>query len=367
MVAICWAVILWQVHKHKENEKKLVEDAMVARTSAEQGDAKAETRLGTKYYYGDGVSQDYSEASSWYRKAADQAFPGGEEGLAYLYLHGQGVPQDDAEALRWYRKAADQGDVKAETALALMYSHGRGVAEDDAEALRWLQRAASQGYPAAEYDLGNVYFYGQGVAQDRVEAGRWYRKAADQGDVYAQRALGLKGPGPSAFLKTDLLVATIGSLMLLAGSWRSRHRDRRWRATALTGLVGLSYVGVDLYGLYHFGRMQVGYELDAFDLVKHGLSGAFIILLVSVVYSLERPNRARMVLKVAGAVWVASNFFAIMHFNLRHLVPAVRSFWMVNGLLIGMAIPLAVFLWRARDRQSRDGEVATFDGPEQHP
>jgi hypothetical protein len=357
-------LILWQVYKHKGNEKKLAEDARVARTSAEQSDARAETRLGTKYYYGDGVSQDYSKALSWYRKAADQGFSGGEEGLAYLYLHGQGVSQDYAEALRWYRKAAEQGDAKAETALALMYSHGRGVAVDDAEALRWLQRAAGQGYPAAEYDLGNVYYYGQGVAQDRVEADRWYRKAADQGDVSAQRALGLKGPGPSAFLKTDLLVAIIGSLMLLAGSWRSRHRDRRWRATALTGLVGVSYVGVDLYGLYDFGWMRAGYGIDAFYLVKHGLSGAFIVLLISVVYSLERPHRARMVLKVAGAVWVAFNIVAMMHFNLRHLVPAVRLFWMVNGLLVGMAIPLAAFLWRAGGRESRDGEVAAFEGPE---
>jgi hypothetical protein len=50
MVAICGAVLLWQVHKHKVNEAKLAEDARTVRASAEHGDAKAETRLGSMYY-----------------------------------------------------------------------------------------------------------------------------------------------------------------------------------------------------------------------------------------------------------------------------------------------------------------------------
>jgi hypothetical protein len=58
MVAICVAVILWQFYKHKGNETKLAEDARTARASAEHGDAKAETGLGSMYYYGEGVSRD---------------------------------------------------------------------------------------------------------------------------------------------------------------------------------------------------------------------------------------------------------------------------------------------------------------------
>jgi hypothetical protein len=318
------------------------------------------------YYYGDGVSPDYSKALSWYRKAADQGFSGGEEGLAYLYLHGQGVPQDDAEALGWYRKAADQGDAKAQTALALMYSRGLGVPEDDAEAFHWFHKAADQGHAAAEYDLGNVYYYGRGVPQDRAEADRWYHKAADQSDVYAQRALGLRGAGPSTFDKTFISAVILASLILLRGSLRSRHRGQRWRTTALTGLVGLCHEGVELYGAYHFGRLQAGLGVDAFNLVLHALSGSFIVLAVSVLYSLERPKRATMGLKVAGAVFVAFNILAMMHLSWRHLVPAVRLFSTVNGLLVGMAIPLAVLLWRAGGRNSRDAEVAAIERPEQH-
>ena len=37
---------------------------------AEQGDAKAQYKLGTMYYFGHGVPQDYWEAVRWYRKAA---------------------------------------------------------------------------------------------------------------------------------------------------------------------------------------------------------------------------------------------------------------------------------------------------------
>jgi uncharacterized protein len=72
MVGICGAMILWQVDKHKGNETKLVEDARAARASAQHGDAKAEIELGSMYYYGEGVSRDYSEALRWFRRAADQ-------------------------------------------------------------------------------------------------------------------------------------------------------------------------------------------------------------------------------------------------------------------------------------------------------
>ncbi len=45
------------------------------RKAAEQGNAKAQCRLGWCYYYGDGVYKDRAEAMKWYRQAAEQGDP----------------------------------------------------------------------------------------------------------------------------------------------------------------------------------------------------------------------------------------------------------------------------------------------------
>ena len=42
------------------------------RKDAEQGDARGQTNLGTRYYHGWGVKMDYTAAVEWYRKAADE-------------------------------------------------------------------------------------------------------------------------------------------------------------------------------------------------------------------------------------------------------------------------------------------------------
>jgi hypothetical protein len=92
---------------------------------AEQGDAKAQYRLGASYAYGEGVPKDYTEAVRWCRKAADQGDAKARYALGFMSDKGQGVPQDYAEVARWHRKAADQGDVDAQYVLSDMYRNGQ--------------------------------------------------------------------------------------------------------------------------------------------------------------------------------------------------------------------------------------------------
>jgi TPR repeat protein len=42
--------------------------------AADQGDAKAQSNLGTMYAFGKGVLKDYKQAVYWYQKAADQGY-----------------------------------------------------------------------------------------------------------------------------------------------------------------------------------------------------------------------------------------------------------------------------------------------------
>ena len=138
------------------------------RPLAEQGDAKAQTRLGEMYRWGWGVTQDKAEAVRWWRKAAKQGHARTQYELGRRYYRGWGVPQDYKEAARWYRKAAEQGLARAQSNLGVMYEKGYGVTQVYKEAVRWYRMAAKQGDAYAQYWLGEMYRDGEGVMQDRV-------------------------------------------------------------------------------------------------------------------------------------------------------------------------------------------------------
>jgi TPR repeat protein len=80
-----------------------------------------------------------------------------------MYYYGEGVSRDYSEALRWFRRAADQGEANAECSLGSMTYHGRGVQQDDAVAANLFRRAADQGLARAEYDLGYCITTGKGL------------------------------------------------------------------------------------------------------------------------------------------------------------------------------------------------------------
>ncbi len=355
MITICGAVILWQVNRHKENETKLAADARAARASAEKGDAKAETRLGSMYYYGEGVSRDYSEALRWFRRAADQGAARAQYDVGLMYDLGKGVPQDDAEALRWYRKAADQGEARAECSLGSMTYNGREVQKDDAAAANLYRRAAEQGLARAEYYLGYLYYYGQGVKEDRAEANRLYRKAADQGDANAQRALGLRSNGLSPLGAITLMAMSLGWLWVLNDPLPPGHslRNRQHRALNLAGLLVSVYLGMSLYRVLAVFPSVLA--VNAFYFTKSLVVGIPIALVVSV----ATPKGAKYVLGISGILFIGTNFIVIAHHELRHFAATVRGFSVANGLLLGISIPLALFLSRDRARgiANRDSEV----------
>ncbi len=160
------------------------------RPLAEQGDARAQARLGTMYMNGEGVPKNAEEGVRWYREAAAQGFMDAQVNLGTAYARGEGVPKDDAVAARWYRMAAEQGDAVAQGTLGMMYQIGIGLRQNSSKAVHWYAKAAEGGYALAQVALGAMYHQGDGVTQDSVAAASWYRKAAEQGDPEAQWQLG---------------------------------------------------------------------------------------------------------------------------------------------------------------------------------
>jgi Sel1 repeat len=355
---VCGAVITWQVHKANVHER-LVEEARAVRARAEQGDATAETRLSNIYYYGRGVPLDYTEALRWARKAADQGDAHAQYDIGYLYERGRGVPQDYTEALRWYHKASDQGEAWAQASIGDMYYNNRGVPQDRAVAASWYRQAADRGLAKAQYDLGYMYYHGQGVPQDPVEADRWYHKAADQGYKNAQRALGLRSNGLSIFYAIILAALFSWCLWILKDSVLSGRspRDREQRGLALLGLFGLTHVGLRLYQF--FGVFHSGLAVNIFQFFEYVVLG----IMIGIGGYFFPPKRSKVLLGISCALFVGVNLLVISRPDFWRRAQAVRGLVSLDGLLLGISIPIAIFLWLAHKKST--GEINQVSGP--HP
>lgn len=98
--------------------------------------------------------------------------------LAERYYKGDGLKQDYTQAAHWYKKLAETGVLKAQLTLGLMYIKGSGVKKNDEEAVHWLTQAAEQRLPMAQYLLGVASLEGHGVQQDPIKAYMWFEIAA---------------------------------------------------------------------------------------------------------------------------------------------------------------------------------------------
>ena len=130
-----------QLYKQKDFKAMLA----ILQPLAEQGDAIAQSLLGSVYKEGQGVKQDYFEAVKWFRQAAEQGLARAQYNLGLMYDKGQGVKQDDVEAVKWYRQAAEQGDTDAQTLLGFSYLLGTGIQVNKALAKEWLGKACDNG------------------------------------------------------------------------------------------------------------------------------------------------------------------------------------------------------------------------------
>jgi TPR repeat protein len=324
-----------------------------SRKAADQGYARAQAGLASMYYEGKGVPQDYAESVRWSRKAADQGDAWGQAALASAYYDGRGVPQDYTESVRWSRKAAEQGFAIAQYALGFAYYEGKGVAQDYTEAAHWYRKAAEQGDPKAQYALGYMYSQGKGVPRDDAEAARWYRKAAKQGNEYAQRALDFRKTRLSTGSKIRLAGVFLASISLLFGAYRSGGVfDPKQRVTTTAGLLGLSWVGLDVYGSLYFTFLQAISAVDAFYFFKYLLTGACLAMFIFVLWP------AKIVLRTSGALFILNiglSIYFLAHYHVTRFGLAVRLLFCTAGLWtlwIGMLIPSAIFWLEGKKTQS---------------
>ena len=141
----------------------------------------------------------FAEAFEAWQAAAAAGDANGALFAGVLSDTGEGVTQDYDQALTFYRRAAELGSAAGAFNVGVMYDAGRGVAPDPQQAAIWYARAAAKGFPRAEYNLALLYEAGTGVPRDRAAAIAFYTKAAAHGIPAARmhlRQLGQTFAGP---------------------------------------------------------------------------------------------------------------------------------------------------------------------------
>jgi tetratricopeptide (TPR) repeat protein len=228
-----------------------------------------------------------------------------------------------------------------------MYEQGQGVPQDYAEALCWYRKAVDQSYASAQYNLGNMYYYGRGVPRDPAEAVRWYHKAADQGDEYAQRVLHIKWKGMSTIMKISLSLGFLGSSLLVGSLTPGGHfGGGNRRRSALAGLLVLSTMALDLFGFRCIGILTPLSAVAAFQIVKGLLTGTLVAILLSIVLPTNIwPKAVKTGLVIFGLLFIGNDLFVVSNHKLRGVALALRSFWSINGMLLGTIVSLAIVLW----------------------
>lgn len=151
------------------------------RLKAGAGDADAQLKIGSVFFKGHELDQDYAEAAKWFKLAAQQGLAEAQYNLGMMYATGRGVPQDFAAAASWYRLAADQHLAIAELNLGVACNYGEGVKKDEAQALRWFRLAADQNEAVAQFNLAAMYANGQGTEQNLPESYRWAKLSVEHG------------------------------------------------------------------------------------------------------------------------------------------------------------------------------------------
>lgn len=128
----------------------------------------------------------YADAIAAIRRPALDGYRSAQSAVGTLYYRGMGVPQDFKEAVRWWRLAADQGDPPAQFGLARALSAGLGTEKDIATSNRLMELSAKAGFAPAMYELGASLYYGNGGEPARSVGWHWLERAASRGDVSAQ-------------------------------------------------------------------------------------------------------------------------------------------------------------------------------------
>ena len=138
-------------------KKAMKEEAEVAalRAKAEGGDEIAMKRLGFSYRDGKrGLKQDYTQAFTWFKRAADLSDVTALTVCGDAYLRGEGVEYNPVRGVAMHARAAELGSEWACGILGEANAEGEhGFDQDPQEATHWYREMQTCGKRNASEDL----------------------------------------------------------------------------------------------------------------------------------------------------------------------------------------------------------------------
>ncbi|HMK23474.1 MAG TPA: hypothetical protein VK466_14155, partial [Terriglobales bacterium] len=78
------------------------------------------------------------------------------------------------------------------------------------------------------------------------------------------------------------------------------------------------------------------------------------------------PDGAKAMLAISSVALIGFNTYAFVRYDLRHLAPAIRLFYMGNGLTIGMSITSGTLLW-LQGTKEREQNACRESGVPEYP
>jgi TPR repeat protein len=169
---------------------------------AESGNSQAMATLGTMYYEGVNIPQDFKLAKYWCEQSSKKENPLGLIYLGYCYYYGRNIPQDFKKSYHLFEKAAFLGHHNGMYKLGDIYYNGHYVSKNTTTAFYWYCEAeaitsdAIPEYPNIAYRIGHCYLLGEGIQSDLLLSLSWLQKSEhgcytfiQNGDAYAHLTL----------------------------------------------------------------------------------------------------------------------------------------------------------------------------------
>ena len=173
---------------------------------SKEDNADALYYLGSLFYYGLGVVQNFNEAERLKKKAFKKYKALAEQNVAERKNWGEDIKKlgevlsksvDGAssltyiEQIEWLKLAIDHGCSHSAFALGQIFNLGEKMASDSIkndnvfptvnkkEAFKYYMISANQGRPEAMFNVANAYQKGVGIEQDNFEALKWFNTSIE--------------------------------------------------------------------------------------------------------------------------------------------------------------------------------------------
>jgi len=160
-----------------------------ARQAALKGDAASLLLVGSAYFTGEGVEQDFEEAVRWFQRAAARGVSEGKHALAVARLTGKGIEQDPARAIEALEALVEAELGLAYVTLGRIYLDGEFVERDLARARELFRAACAKRQAEGYLYYSELLAKGRGGPVDLPEARLWIERAIKAGVVGAQASL----------------------------------------------------------------------------------------------------------------------------------------------------------------------------------